>query len=68
MSEYNRKEISEEEKIDLIRIINDMWKGFKRFWLLLLLLTVALGWSVLFQSLQKLSAGIYGKRYVYSRK
>ena len=50
MSEYNRKEISEEEKIDLIRIINDMWKGFKRFWLLLLLLTVALAGVFFFRA------------------
>lgn len=50
MSEYNRKQISEEEKIDLIRIINDMWKGFKRFWLLLLLLTAVLAGVFFFRA------------------
>lgn len=42
MSEYGRNQIAEEEKIDLIRIINDMWKGVKRFWFWFLLVIVAL--------------------------
>ena len=31
------------EKIDLIRIINNMWKGVKRFWIIMLVLVVVLG-------------------------
>ena len=31
------------EKIDLMRIINNMWKGAKRFWLILLVVILALG-------------------------
>lgn len=42
MSEYNREQIIEEEKIDLIRIINDMWKGAKRYGVLFLALAVIL--------------------------
>lgn len=43
MSEYVRNEIAEEEKIDLIRIINNMWKGAKRFWFVLLALMLISG-------------------------
>lgn len=50
MSEYNRKQVSDQEKIDLIRIINDMWKGLKRFWLWLLLLTVILAGVFFFRA------------------
>ena len=32
MSEHTRKQVEEVEKIDLIRIINHMWKGFCRYW------------------------------------
>lgn len=42
MSEYNREQIMEEEKIDLIRIVNDMWKGAKRYGALFLVLAAAL--------------------------
>lgn len=38
MSDYTREQIAEEEKIDLIRIINDMWKGAKRYGVLFILL------------------------------
>lgn len=38
MSDYNREQIAEEEKIDLIRIANDMWKGAKRYGILFVLL------------------------------
>lgn len=38
MSDYNREQIAETEKIDLIRIINDMWKGAKRYGILFILL------------------------------
>lgn len=37
MSEYIREQIPEEEKIDLIRIVNDMWKGLKRYGFALIL-------------------------------
>lgn len=40
MSEYIRNQVEEAEKIDLMRVINNMWKGFKRYWLLLVLLVV----------------------------
>lgn len=39
MSEYKREQIAEEDKIDLIRVINNMWKGTKRYGILLILLT-----------------------------
>lgn len=42
MSEYSEKQIAEEEKIDLIRIINDIWKGVKCFWAVFLVVTVVL--------------------------
>ena len=40
MSDYSRQDRIEEEKIDLIRIINDMVKGVKRFWPLFLVAVV----------------------------
>ena len=43
MSEHTNNQITEAEKIDLIRIINDMWKGAKRYWFLMILLAVAMG-------------------------
>ena len=43
MSEYNNREYrTEEEKIDLIRIVNDMIKGLKRFGILFVILAVIL--------------------------
>lgn len=42
MSDYNRQDIIEEEKIDLMRIINDMVKGAKRFWILMVIAAVVL--------------------------
>lgn len=43
MSEYGRERIAEEEKINLMRIVNDMLKGAKRnfIWLLLIILGMA---------------------------
>lgn len=43
MSEQTRNQITEAEKIDLLRIINHMWKGVKRFWVLLLAVIIILG-------------------------
>lgn len=42
MSEYNREKMMEDEKIDLIRIVNDMWKGLKRYGVLFLVLAAVL--------------------------
>lgn len=42
MSEYKREQIIEDDKIDLIRIINDMWKGAKRYLPLFLAVVVVL--------------------------
>ena len=42
MSEYREEKIPEEEKIDLIRIINDMWKGLKHYGVIFILLAVVL--------------------------
>ena len=50
MSEYSRKEIAEEEKIDLIRLINDMWKGVKRFWAVFFLMMIVLAGLFLLQA------------------
>ena len=43
MSEHTRNQVAEAEKIDLMRIINNMWKGAKRFWLFLIVLVVLFG-------------------------
>ena len=43
MSEATREQIIEVEKIDLMRIINDMWKGVKRFWLIMGIVVLLLG-------------------------
>lgn len=43
MSEQLKNQSMEVEKIDLIRVINNMWKGVKRHWLGLLLLVGILG-------------------------
>ena len=43
MNEYTYNQVGEEEKIDLMRIINNMWKGVKRFWHYMLVLTLILG-------------------------
>lgn len=40
MSEYKTKNIGEEDKIDLMRIVNDMWKGAKKYGIVLILLTM----------------------------
>ena len=43
MSDSTKEQIIETEKIDLMRIINNMWKGFKRYWLLMLIVISFLG-------------------------
>jgi capsular exopolysaccharide synthesis family protein len=43
MSEYSRNQVSEAEKIDLMRIINHMWKGTKRYWIGMLVLIILCG-------------------------
>lgn len=43
MSEYTRNQVSEAEKIDLMRIINHIWKGVKRYWFFLGLLILLCG-------------------------
>lgn len=43
MNEHTKNQITEAEKIDLMRIINHMWKGAKRYWILMLALIVILG-------------------------
>ena len=40
MNEYTKSHITEAEKIDLMRIINNMWKGAKRYWFLMLAVIV----------------------------
>lgn len=32
MNEYTNNQVTESEKIDLLRIIDNMWKGAKRYW------------------------------------
>lgn len=43
MNEATREQIIEVEKIDLMRIVNDMWKGAKRFWLILVIVVILSG-------------------------
>ena len=38
MSDSTKEQIIEVEKIDLMRIINNMWKGVKRYWILMMLI------------------------------
>ena len=42
MSEHTINQVEEIEKIDLMRIINNMWKGFRHYWLVLGLLVLGL--------------------------
>ena len=55
MSEHTNNYQIEIEKIDLIRIVNDMWKGVKRFWFLMLLLMAMLGALYTFRSYRSYS-------------
>lgn len=43
MNEATKEQIIEVEKIDLMRIINDMWKGVKRYWLIMGIVVIASG-------------------------
>lgn len=55
MGEKRRNQINEAEKIDLIRMINDMWKGAKRFWLGMILLIVLFGGLFCFRAYRNYS-------------
>ena len=50
MSNSTREELIEVEKIDLMRIVNNMWKGAKRNWLLMALVMAFLGGLFSFKS------------------
>ena len=52
MSDLTKEQIIEVEKIDLMRIINNMWKGAKRYWLIMLVATV-------------LFTGVFGFKAIY---
>lgn len=43
MNEYTNNQTAETEKIDLIRIIDNVWKGAKRYWYLLVAVVLLLG-------------------------
>ena len=55
MSEYTRNQIDEVEKIDLIRIINNMWKGLHRYGILLGLLVVLVAMGMVFRTYKSYS-------------
>lgn len=55
MSEYTKSQITEAEKIDLMRIINNMWKGARRYWILILALIVFLGGAFGFKTYRNYS-------------
>lgn len=55
MSEHTKNQVTEAEKIDLMRIINNMWKGVKRYWLLMLVLVVILGGAFCLRSYRNYS-------------
>lgn len=50
MSDSTREELIEVEKIDLMRIINNMWKGVKRYWFSMALVMALLGGLFSFKS------------------
>lgn len=50
MSDSTRQELIEVEKIDLMRIINNMWKGVKRYWFPMALVMVLFGGFFSFKS------------------
>ncbi len=50
MSDSTKEQIIEVEKIDLMRIVNNMWKGAKRYWLLILLVIALLGGAFSFKA------------------
>ncbi len=43
MNEYTNNQVEETEKIDLIRILENMWKGAKHYWYLMLALVLLFG-------------------------
>lgn len=50
MSDSTREELIEVEKIDLMRIVNNMWKGVKRYWFLMVLVMALFGGFFSFKS------------------
>ena len=50
MSKSTREELIEVEKIDLMRIVNNMWKGVKRYWFLMALVMALFGGFFSFKS------------------
>lgn len=55
MSEHTRNQIDETEKIDLMRIINNMWKGFCRYWILLFVLVILAAGTMVFRTYRSYS-------------
>lgn len=55
MSEHTKNQITDAEKIDLMRIINNMWKGAKRYWVFMLVLVVILGGAFGFRAYRNYS-------------
>ena len=55
MSEHTKNQITEAEKIDLMRIINNMWKGTKSYWGLLMVLVILLGGAFGFRTYKSYS-------------
>ena len=50
MSDSTREQVIEVEKIDLMRIVNNMWKGVKRHWLPMAMVIALLGGLFSFKS------------------
>ena len=55
MSEHTMNQVEEIEKIDLIRIINNMWKGFRHYWLVLGILVLSITGASCFRTYQSYS-------------
>lgn len=55
MSEHTMNQVEEIEKIDLIRIINNMWKGFRHYWLALGILVLGIAGASCFRTYQSYS-------------
>lgn len=50
MSDSTKEQMIEVEKIDLIRIVNNMWKGVKRYWLIMVVVMALLGGAFSFKA------------------
>lgn len=55
MNENTRNQVDEIEKIDLIRIINNMWKGFRRYGILLVFLVILTAGAMVFKTYRNYS-------------